>query len=46
MATKYYLNKQNGETFATVTTPTSPDVCVVFRTFDLRINEGLKEKEL
>ena len=34
----YYLNRDNGETFATVTTPTSTDVCVIFRTFGLQLN--------
>ena len=42
----YYIN-DSGQSFASVSTPDSPDQqCVVFRTFDLRINEGLKEKEL
>ena len=42
----YYLNKENGETFATVTTPTGKDVCVVFRTFDLVINQQLYQEKL
>ena len=42
----YYIN-DSGQTFASVQTPDNPDQsCIVFRTFDLRINEGLKEKEL
>ena len=42
----YYIN-DTGQSFASVSTPDSPGTqCVVFRTFDLRINEGLKEKEL
>ena len=40
----YYLNKSNGETFATVTTPTSPDVCVVFRTFGLQLNPKIMDE--
>ena len=40
----YYLNKDNAETFATVTTPTSPDVCVIFRTFDLQLNPAIMEQ--
>jgi len=40
----YYLNKNNGETFATVTTPTSPDVCIVFRTFDLQLNPKIMDE--
>ena len=40
----YYLNKNNGETFATVTTPTSPDVCVVFRTFGLQLNPEIMDE--
>ena len=39
----YYLNKNNGETFATVTTPTSPDVCVIFRTFGLQLNPEIMD---
>ena len=42
----YWMNEDQ-ESFASVSTPDSPNQqCVVFRTFDLRINEGLKEKEL
>ena len=42
----YYINDK-GETFAGVSTPENPNqTCIVFRTFDLVINEGLKEKEL
>ena len=42
----YYIN-DSGQTFAGVSTPESPNqTCIVFRTFDLRINEGLREKEL
>ena len=37
----YYLNKDNGETFATVSTPTGKDVCVVFRTFNLQLNPDI-----
>ena len=40
----YYLNRDNGETFATVTTPTSPDVCVVFRTFGLQLNPEIMDE--
>ena len=40
----YYLNKDNGETFATVTTPTSPDVCVIFRTFGLQLNPEIMDE--
>ena len=40
----YYLNKENGETFATGTTPTGKDVCVVFRTFDLQLNPAIMEQ--
>ena len=40
----YYLNKDNGETFATVSTPTGKDVCVVFRTFNLQLNPEIMEK--
>ena len=40
----YYLNKDNGETFATVTTPTGKDVCVVFRTFNLQLNPAIMEQ--
>ena len=42
----YYIN-DSGQTFAGVSTPENPEqTCIVFRTFDLVINEGLKEKEL
>ena len=42
----YYIN-DTGQSFAGISTPENPSqTCVVFRTFDLRINEGLKEKEL
>ena len=42
----YYLN-DTGQTFASVSTPDSPgQSCVVFRTFDLRINEGLQKPAL
>ena len=42
----YYIN-DSGQTFAGISTPENPNqTCVVFRTFDLRINEGLKEKNL
>ena len=42
----YYIN-DSGQTFAGVSTPESPDrTCIVFRTFDLRINEGLINKGL
>ena len=42
----YYIN-DTGQSFASVSTPEQPDnQCIVFRTFDLVINEGLKEKEL
>ena len=37
----YYLNRDNGESFATVTTPTGKDVCVVFRTFNLQLNPDI-----
>ena len=37
----YYLNRDNGETFATVTTPTNKDVCVVFRMFNLQLNPDI-----
>lgn len=40
----YYLNKDNGETFATVTTPTGSDVCVIFRTFNLQLNPKIMEQ--
>ena len=40
----YYLNRDNGETFATVTTPTSPDVCVIFRTFGLQLNPEIMDE--
>jgi len=40
----YYLNKENGETFATVTTPTGKDVCVIFRTFNLQLNPKIMEQ--
>ena len=40
----YYLNKTNGETFATVSTPTSKDVCVIFRTFDLTLNPKIMDE--
>ena len=40
----YYLNKNNGETFATVSTPTGKDVCVVFRTFNLQLNPEIMEQ--
>ena len=40
----YYLNKENGETFATVTTPTGSDVCVIFRTFNLQLNPKIMEQ--
>ena len=40
----YYLNKDNGETFATVSTPTGKDVCVVFRTFNLQLNPEIMEQ--
>ena len=39
----YYLNKNNDEKFATVTTPTSPDVCVIFRTFGLQLNPEIMD---
>ena len=42
----YYIN-DTGQSFASVSTPEQPnESCIVFRTFDLVINEGLKEKEL
>ena len=42
----YYIN-DTGQTFASVSTPDSPgQSCVVFRTFDLRINEGLQKPAL
>ena len=42
----YYIN-DSGQTFAGVSTPESPNqTCIVFRTFDLRINEGLYKKDL
>ena len=42
----YYINDK-GQTFASVQTPENPNQsCITFRTFDLRINEGLKEKDL
>jgi len=42
----YYIN-DSGQSFAGVSTPEQPNqTCIVFRTFDLRINEGLKEKNL
>ena len=42
----YYLN-DSGQTFAAVSTPDSPNqTCIVFRTFDLRINDGLMKKDL
>ena len=40
----YYLNKNNGETFATVSTPTGRDVCVIFRTFNLQLNPEIMEQ--
>ena len=40
----YYLNQNNGETFATVSTPLGVDVCVIFRTFDLQLNPEIMEK--
>ena len=40
----YYLNRDNGETFATVTTPTSTDVCVIFRTFGLQLNPEIMDE--
>ena len=40
----YYLNRDNGETFATVTTPTSPDVCGIFRTFGLQLNPEIMDE--
>ena len=40
----YYLNKDNGETFATVSTPTGKDVCVIFRTFDLTLNPQIMDE--
>jgi hypothetical protein len=43
----YYLQQQTAETFATVSTPTDPDVCIVFRTFNLLLNPNImKEKGL
>ena len=42
----YYIN-DSGQTFAGVSTPENPSqTCIVFRTFDLRINEGLYKKDL
>ena len=42
----YYIN-DSGQTFAGVSTPEDPSrTCIVFRTFDLRINEGLYKKDL
>ena len=42
----YYINDK-GQTFAGVSTPENPEqTCIVFRTFDLVINEGLREKDL
>ena len=36
----YWLN-QNGESFASVSTPETSEVCIVFRTFNLQINPNL-----
>ena len=42
----YYIN-DSGQSFAGVSTPEQPNqTCIVFRTFDLVINEGLREKDL
>ena len=42
----YYLN-DSGQTFAGISTPENPsETCIVFRTFDLVLNEELKQKEL
>lgn len=36
----YWLN-ENGESFASVSTPETSEVCIVFRTFNLQINPNL-----
>ena len=42
----YWIN-DTGETFASVSTPDDPgNACIVFRTFDLRINSGLQKPGL
>ena len=42
----YWIN-DSGETFASVSTPDDPgNACIVFRTFDLRINSGLQKPGL
>ncbi len=43
----YYIQQETAETFATVSTPTDPDVCIVFRTYNLLLNPNIvKEKGL
>tara|TARA_B100000900_G_scaffold31912_1_gene24160 strand:- start:172 stop:546 length:375 start_codon:yes stop_codon:yes gene_type:complete len=42
----YYINKQNGESFATVTAPNDPDVCIIFRTFDMVLNPKIMDEYL
>ena len=36
----YWMN-QTGESFASVSTPETSEVCIVFRTFNLQINPNL-----
>ena len=36
----YWMNS-NGESFASVSTPETSEVCIVFRTFNLQINPNL-----
>ena len=41
----YWINEAQ-ETFASVSTPEKPDqACIVFRTFDLKLNTGLMNKK-
>ncbi len=41
----YWINEEQ-ETFASVSTPEQPDeACIVFRTFDLKLNTGLMNKK-
>ena len=42
----YWLNTTTNESMASVSIPNDPTVCIVFRTFDLVINQQLYQEQL
>jgi len=45
-AITYWIGNDGNESMATVNTPTTNETCIIFRTFNVQINNELYEKNL